>query len=62
MSINLEHINLVENNNQNEYFSILESETLVGWSTACLDQTISYYLDCSANEVSICDSITRQDS
>nr|UAT97901.1 hypothetical protein Ahn.fas.Kor.pt_241 [Ahnfeltia fastigiata] len=25
----------------------LASETLVGWSSECLDQTISYYLDCN---------------
>nr|QCI09153.1 hypothetical protein [Inkyuleea mariana] len=25
----------------------LSGETPIGWSSACLDQTISYYIDCN---------------
>nr|YP_009315728.1 Hypothetical protein ORF_8 [Trichogloeopsis pedicellata]SCW24386.1 Hypothetical protein ORF_8 [Trichogloeopsis pedicellata] len=30
----------------------LEDEKLTGWSATCLDQTISYYVDCNYNEIS----------
>nr|YP_009296217.1 hypothetical protein Sebd_065 [Sebdenia flabellata]AOM65152.1 hypothetical protein Sebd_065 [Sebdenia flabellata] len=26
----------------------LDAETPVGWSSICLDQTISYYIDCNS--------------
>jgi hypothetical protein len=30
----------------------LEDEALIGWSSTCLDQTISYYIECNCNEIS----------
>jgi hypothetical protein len=29
----------------------LEKETLIGWSTACLNDTISFYVDCNFNNI-----------
>lgn len=40
----------LENINNNEYnleISELSSQTPVGWSSICLDQTINYYIDCN---------------
>nr|ARX95913.1 hypothetical protein [Thorea hispida] len=51
--MNLEYINFLNENNQANNSSILEAETLIGWSTTCLDQTISYYLDYNINEINL---------
>nr|AOM64539.1 hypothetical protein Riqu_060 [Riquetophycus sp.] len=29
----------------------LSSETPVGWSSICLDQTINYYIDCNSTNI-----------
>nr|YP_009297762.1 hypothetical protein Kuma_062 [Kumanoa americana]AOM67496.1 hypothetical protein Kuma_062 [Kumanoa americana] len=29
----------------------LDKETLIGWSTACLNETISFYVDCNFNNI-----------
>lgn len=41
----------LENINKNIYeleVNELLSETPVGWSSICLDQTINYYIDCNS--------------
>lgn len=48
--MNSEYTNYLNESNKENNVGILEAETLIGWSTTCLDQTISYYLDCNANE------------
>nr|YP_009315321.1 Hypothetical protein ORF_8 [Yamadaella caenomyce]SCW23776.1 Hypothetical protein ORF_8 [Yamadaella caenomyce] len=30
---------------------MLHEEKLIGWSATCLDQTISYYMECNCNEI-----------
>lgn len=50
--MNTEYMNLVDQN-RTDSLSILETETLVGWSTTCLDQTICYYLDCNTNDIDV---------
>nr|YP_009314707.1 Hypothetical protein ORF_8 [Neoizziella asiatica]SCW23162.1 Hypothetical protein ORF_8 [Neoizziella asiatica] len=47
----METINLEENNIFEEFDSFLEEEKLTGWSATCLDQTISYYVECNCNEM-----------
>ena len=34
-----------------DFDSSLEEEKLIGWSATCLDQTISYYVECNYNEM-----------
>nr|YP_009315524.1 Hypothetical protein ORF_8 [Liagora brachyclada]SCW24182.1 Hypothetical protein ORF_8 [Liagora brachyclada] len=34
-----------------DFDSALEEEKLIGWSATCLDQTISYYVECNYNEM-----------
>jgi hypothetical protein len=31
----------------------LEKETLIGWSAACLDEAISFYIDCNCSNILI---------
>nr|SCW22959.1 Hypothetical protein ORF_8 [Nemalion sp. H.1444] len=38
-----------------DFIGNLEDEKLVGWSAACLDQTISYYLECNCTEMEVND-------
>jgi hypothetical protein len=39
----------------------LESTTLIGWSATCLDQTISYYIDCNSKKVAMEKDIEERD-
>nr|YP_009315117.1 hypothetical protein P8471_pgp137 [Titanophycus setchellii]SCW23572.1 conserved_ORF_8 [Titanophycus setchellii] len=47
----MEMLNIEENNIFEEFDSFLEEEKLTGWSATCLDQTISYYVECNCNEM-----------
>ncbi len=48
----MERVNLEENNIFEDFDSFLEEEKLTGWSATCLDQTISYYVECNCHEIS----------
>nr|YP_009314913.1 Hypothetical protein ORF_8 [Scinaia undulata]SCW23368.1 Hypothetical protein ORF_8 [Scinaia undulata] len=43
-SMNLDH-------NFEDGYTNLNDEALIGWSATCLDQTISYYVECQYNEI-----------
>ena len=40
----------IEVNNKLE-INELAMQTPIGWSSACLDQTISYYIDCNSTNI-----------
>ena len=43
----MEPLENINNNDHNLEIGELSSQTPVGWSSVCLDQTISYYIDCN---------------
>ena len=55
----MESVNFTNDFDIIEYDDRLESEALVGWSSTCLDQTISYYVDYNYNEISNEESINN---
>nr|YP_009313888.1 Hypothetical protein ORF_8 [Hommersandiophycus borowitzkae]SCW22142.1 Hypothetical protein ORF_8 [Hommersandiophycus borowitzkae] len=48
----METNNFATVNEFEDFDNSLEDEKLIGWSATCLDQTISYYVDCNYNEIS----------
>lgn len=47
----MESINFINNFESVNINNDLENEALIGWSATCLDQTISYYVECNCNEM-----------
>jgi hypothetical protein len=47
----MEEINFSENFIETDQLNSLEKETLIGWSTACLDEAISFYIDCNCTSI-----------
>jgi len=47
----MESINFISNCEPLDASNSLEDEALIGWSATCLDQTISYYVECNCNEI-----------
>ena len=47
----------------NEYYANSDVEFLferpIGWSSACLDSTINYYLECNHENIQLEDSATK---
>ena len=43
----MEPVNNIVKDNISYEIDELSSETPVGWSSICLDQTISYYIECN---------------
>ena len=43
----MEPLENINNNDYNLEIGELSSQTPVGWSSICLDQTINYYIDCN---------------
>ena len=52
----MESINFINNFDNIQENNSLENEALIGWSATCLDETISYYVDCNCTEMSQDDS------
>nr|YP_009628700.1 hypothetical protein [Acrochaetium secundatum]QBX88483.1 hypothetical protein [Acrochaetium secundatum] len=48
----MESINFINNFDEIQANDSLENNALIGWSATCLDQTISYYVDCNCIEIS----------
>ncbi len=48
----MESVNFINDFEEEKTNSQLEDEPLIGWSATCLDQTISYYVDCNFSEIS----------
>ena len=50
----------------NEYYANSDVEFLferpIGWSSACLDSTINYYLECNHENIQLEDSATKVES
>ena len=46
---------MLSENTQNNYDNDVEFlfERPVGWSSACLDSTINYYMNCNSNDISL---------
>nr|YP_010873152.1 hypothetical protein QU266_pgp126 [Nemalion vermiculare]WGV34478.1 hypothetical protein [Nemalion vermiculare] len=44
-----------------DFIGNLEDEKLVGWSATCLDQTISYYLECNYSGIEESDLLDNTD-
>lgn len=55
--MNPEYINVLNESNEENNFGILEAETLIGWSTTCFDQTISYYVNYHTNDINLNNSV-----
>jgi hypothetical protein len=47
----MEEINFSENFMEIDQLNGLDKETLIGWSTACLDEAISFYVDCNRTSI-----------
>ena len=47
----MEEMNFSENFIEIDQLNSLDKETLIGWSTACLDETISFYVDCNRTSI-----------
>jgi hypothetical protein len=53
----MESINFINDFESLETNNNLDNEALIGWSATCLDQTISYYLECNCNEINHIESL-----
>ena len=49
----MEPLENINNNDYNLEIGELSSQTPVGWSSICLDQTINYYIDCNTVNLDI---------
>jgi hypothetical protein len=49
----MESLNFINNLDEIKEDNKLSNETLIGWSATCLDQTISYYLDCNCKKMNL---------
>ena len=47
----MEEMNFSENFMEIDQLNGLDKETLIGWSTACLDEAISFYIDCNCTSI-----------
>nr|YP_010198586.1 hypothetical protein LK037_pgp103 [Gracilaria pacifica]UAD87002.1 hypothetical protein [Gracilaria pacifica] len=51
----MESLQYINNINDDSVIDDLSSETPIGWSSTCFDETIHYYIDCNSNSVEIKD-------
>lgn len=49
----------IQNNLESDVEFFLERP--IGWSSACLDSTINYYLNCNFQEISLEDNIEKEE-
>ena len=47
----MEEINFSENLIETDQPENVEKEKLIAWSTACLDEAISFYIDCNCTSI-----------
>nr|YP_009510822.1 hypothetical protein [Gracilaria gracilis]AXI96495.1 hypothetical protein [Gracilaria gracilis] len=51
----MESLQYINHINDDSIVDDLSSETPIGWSSTCFDETINYYIDCNSNSIEIKD-------
>nr|YP_010198380.1 hypothetical protein LK148_pgp130 [Gracilaria pachydermatica]UAD86796.1 hypothetical protein [Gracilaria pachydermatica] len=49
----MESLQYINNINDDLNVDGLSSETPIGWSSTCFDETIHYYIDCNSNFIDV---------
>nr|UAD87788.1 hypothetical protein [Gracilaria textorii] len=49
----MESLQYINNINDDLNVDDLSSETPIGWSSTCFDETIHYYIDCNSHSIDI---------